>query len=111
MEDVRRHPARLAAFSEAVEGERRACKEFLYHQLYYSPQLMPEKQHAERVITELFDYWMVNPQALPASYERQAEREPLPRVVCDYIAGMTDNFILDLHREVFGREQPVGSDG
>ena len=101
VEDVRRNPARLAGFGEEVERERRQTKEFLYRNLYFSEQLTPEKQHAEQVIGELFAYWLEKPQALPATYQRQSEREPLPRVVCDYIAGMTDNFILDLHREIF----------
>jgi dGTPase len=45
------------------------------------------------VVTALFDYWMAHPEALPASYRDKPE--PRPRVVCDYIAGMTDNFILE----------------
>jgi dGTPase len=104
VEDIRRNPARLAGFGEEVEQERRVTKEFLHRTLYFSEQLTPEKHHAEQVIVELFRYWMKNPLALPESYQRQAEREPAARVVCDYIAGMTDNFILDLHREVFRGE-------
>src|SRR5207248_8299543 len=97
VEDVREHPTRLAGFSDEVRAQRRQCKEFLYRELYYCEDLLPEKQHAERVISEMFAYWMAEPQALPRAYQDKAEREPLARVVCDYIAGMTDNFILDQH--------------
>jgi dGTPase len=97
LEDVRRHPARFAAFSAEVEGERAECKQFLYRQLYFSAALAPEKQDAERIIGELFEYWMRCPQKLPPAYREKLSREALPRVVCDYIAGMTDTYILAQH--------------
>ena len=105
VEDVRRHPERLAAFSHAVEAERRAAKEFLYQSLYFSPRLDPEKQQAERVIRELFEHWLARPETLPAGYQEKARQEPLPRVVCDYIAGMTDPFIVKQHRKLLGGKQ------
>jgi dGTPase len=100
--DVRAWPGRLTAFSDQVEEERRRTKSFLYEKLYYSEALQPEKLHAEKVVSELFDYWTAHPEALPQSYREQAEREPLHRVVCDYIAGMTDSFILRNHQELCG---------
>ncbi|HXZ26604.1 MAG TPA: deoxyguanosinetriphosphate triphosphohydrolase [Terriglobales bacterium] len=105
VEDVRRHPERLAAFSPAVEAERRAAKEFLYQNLYFSARLDPEKQQAERVIRELFEHWLARPETLPAGYQEKARQEPLPRVVCDYIAGMTDPFIVKQHRKLLGGKQ------
>jgi dGTPase len=102
VEQARRNPGRLAAFGPEVEAERRTIKQFLHHRLYYSEQLAPEKQHAERVILALFAYWLEKPEALPPFYREQTESEPLARVICDYIAGMTDNFILDLHRQIAG---------
>ena len=102
LQDVRSHPKRLVAFSQAVESERREAKNFLYASLYFSPALEPEKQDAERVITELFGYWMKKPEALPNPYQEKARQEPLPRVVCDYIAGMTDNFIYEQYDKCLG---------
>ena len=98
--DVRRHKERIAAFSTRMEAERRECKEFLYERLYFSPELEPEKQLAERIITELFEHWIAHPEALPASYREKTHSEPLPRVICDYIAGMTDNYILAQHKKM-----------
>src|SRR5512146_616392 len=100
LEAVRTHAQRLAAFSPQVDGERRRAKEFLYQNLYYSPELEPEKADAERVVGELFDYWMRNPSALPGNYREKAACEPLQRVVCDYIAGMTDPYILQQHEKL-----------
>ena len=99
LEAVRAHPQRLAAFSPEVDKERRQAKEFLYQNLYYSSELGPEKVDAEQVVSELFDYWMRNPSALPGNYREKAASEPLQRVVCDYIAGMTDPYILQQHEK------------
>jgi dGTPase len=96
-EGVRRHPARLVAFTPEAEEGRNQLRRFLYQRLYCSPDLQPEKDAAERTVRELFDYWTGRPQALPASYRDKTRYEPLPRVVCDYIAGMTDNFIQEQH--------------
>lgn len=93
VDDVRRYPERLASFSPQVEKERRQIKDFLYENLYYSPALAAEKEDAERIVTELFAHWMEEPDDLPRSYQDKANEEPLPRIICDYIAGMTDPFI------------------
>ena len=103
LEDVRRAPQRLIALDPADEEERRQAKDFLYRNLYFSDALLPEKEQAERVVRELFAYWMERPEALPPSYQEKARQEPRARVVCDYIAGMTDNFILALHRKLVAR--------
>lgn len=99
LEAVRRHPQRLAAFSPEADEERRRAKQFLYENLYYSRELEPEKVDAERVVTDLFEHWMRTPAALPGNYREKANSEPLERVVCDYIAGMTDHYILQQHEK------------
>jgi dGTPase len=99
LDDVRDAPERLAGFSPVTDSEKRQAKEFLYANLYYSPELKADKQRAETVVAELFDFWMTNPGELPRSYREKAEEEPLARIVCDYIAGMTDNFIDEQHRK------------
>jgi len=103
LEDVRACPQRLVGLSPEVEDERRKTKDFLYKNLYYSPTLEPEKQDAERVIAELFEVWMSQPEKLPSSYQEKAEQEPLPRIVCDYIAGMTDNYIYEQYEKYCGQ--------
>jgi dGTPase len=105
LEDVRQNMHRLAAFSPQVEAERKQSKDFLYKKLYYSPSLASEKDDAERIVSELFAFWMENPQSLPHNYQEKAEEEPLPRVICDYIAGMTDNFIFEQYEKHSGSSQ------
>jgi len=99
LDDVRDCAARLVKFSPDVETERREAKNFLYAKLYYSAALDPEKEDAERIIRDLFSFWMAKPNALPVSYQEKAADEPLARVVCDYIAGMTDHFIYDQYEK------------
>jgi dGTPase len=101
---VRRHPERLVSFSPEVEEHRDQLRRFLYERLYFNPDLKPEKETAERTVRELFEYWTGRPQALPASYQEKTRHEPLPRVVCDYIAGMTDNFIQEQHAALCGKK-------
>jgi dGTPase len=100
VDDVTRFPKRLAGFSPEMESKRAACKRFLYENLYYCPELKKDKQEGERVIAEMFDYWLKDPSTLPAQYRTEIEEGTAPaRVVCDYIAGMTDNFIRQQWRE------------
>jgi len=102
LEDVRRNEHRLISFSPEIEQERTQAKQFLHANLYFSPALAPEKEDAERVIGELFNFWMERPHELPGSYQEKAEQEPLARVVCDYIAGMTDNYIYEQYDKYGG---------
>ena len=97
LDDVRNAGERIAAFSPAVDAERQKAKQFLYGYLYYSPDLKADKLRAEQVVTEMFDFWMAHPDELPRSYREKANEDPLARVVCDYIAGMTDGFIAEQH--------------
>ena len=103
VDDIRRHGERLAAFSPAVEAERKQNKDFLYENLYFNPSLADEKDDAERVVTDLFAFWTDHPESLPHNYQEKAKGESLPRVICDYIAGMTDHFIFEQHEKYCGR--------
>jgi len=103
VDDVRKYPGRLAAFSPAVDAERQQTKDFLHRNVYYSPSLADEKVDAERIVTELFAFWMENPKNLPHHYQEKAKEESLPRIICDYIAGMTDHFIFEQYEKYCSR--------
>jgi tetratricopeptide (TPR) repeat protein len=87
VDEVRKFARRLFAFSPEVDEERRQIKGFLYQNVYYSPVLQRDKKQAEQVIIK-------TPQQLPASYQEKTRREPLHRIVCHYIAGMSRKRIL-----------------
>lgn len=107
VEAVRQHPQRLTGFSPEVEEERREIKTFLYENLYYSPVLKADKTRARQVVAELFAFFMRAPEELPASYQDKTQHEPLHRIVCAYIAGMTDNYIQDQHRRFCSERKRV----
>ena len=100
LEELRHFPERLAGFSPEVEEERREAKSFLYEALYNCKSLEPEKRKAENVLTEVFNYLLSHPQALPHGFQERAQNEKLERVVCDYIAGMTDHYSEDLRKKL-----------
>jgi dGTPase len=94
LDQVRDHPVRLATFSAVAESHRLQEKRYLYDTLYTCSALSLEHDKAEQVVTALFDYWINEPEELPSGYVEEIESEGLARVVADYIAGMTDSFIL-----------------
>jgi dGTPase len=100
LDDVRRRPERLAAFSTEVDDERRQTKQFLYQALYNAKPLQPAKKRAQGLVSEVFAALMAHPEMLPASYREKAEHGNPARVVCDYIAGMTDRYIEDLRKKL-----------
>ena len=92
--DIRSLGHRVAVFSGQAEAERKQEKKYLYDTLYTCEALEREHSKAEEVVTELFDFWVEQTDELPEAYVAEAESEDPPRVVADYIAGMTDNYIL-----------------
>jgi dGTPase len=109
VDDVRRCPQRLISFSPAADQKRRELKQFLYQSVYYSPVIRLDKEQGEQVIADLFEYFMHSPGELPSSYQEKIEHEPLHRIVCDYIAGMTDNYVQQQHRRFCSGTSRVGS--
>jgi dGTPase len=100
LEEIRRHPVRLSVFSEEAEQERLEEKRYLYDTLYSCRELELEHDKAEEVVTALFDFWMEDVEELPQGYIDEVETEGHARVVADYIAGMTDSFILQQYAGV-----------
>ena len=102
VEDVRRQPSRLAGFSSALAAENQSLKTFLLARLYSHPSIVGDRQRSVEDLAELFEYYVRNPGAMPAAYADLAKRRDHYRVVCDYIAGMTDHFLLRQHAELLG---------
>jgi dGTPase len=100
LDDVRRHGSRLAVFSPLAESQRLQEKRYLHDTLYTCGALSLEHEKAEEVVTALFDFWIENPQQLPQGYMEEIEDQGLARVVADYIAGMTDSYILLQYAQV-----------
>ena len=87
-------------FSPEIEQLRWEAKEFLYRNLYLCEDMASGHRQAAQVIADLFAEWMADPSLLPPGYFGQVEEEGAARVIADYIAGMTDHFVLKMHRSV-----------
>jgi dGTPase len=102
VEDVRHQPRRLAGFSPQVARQNAALKKFLLERLYNQAAIVMDRERSVEALGQLFEFYLDHPEAMPKSYSEQAQRAPRHRVVCDYIAGMTDHFLLRQHQYLLG---------
>ena len=102
VEGVRSWPRRLAVFTPDAAAADRDLKRFLHARVYSAPVLAGERAHATQMIADLFQLFLDEPERLPAPYCDQAAESPSHRVICDYIAGMTDSFLERTHQSLLG---------
>ena len=107
LEDVRRAGRRLVELTPEVEQRKSHLKRFLFANLYRHYRVVRMAEKAQRVVRELFEAYTSNQQQLPPHVEGRIPEEGLHRVVCDYIAGMTDRFALGEHQKLFDPHQRV----
>ena len=107
--DVRAHRGTLVGFSAAMAEADRATKRYLFANLYRHPRVMKIRGDAAGVVDRLFRTLLEKPDLLPDGWAEAAKAAWSPsdeakraRIVCDYIAGMTDRFALAEHRRLFG---------
>jgi dGTPase len=89
--------ARLTAPAAAVNAQLRG---FLVNHLYAHPDLVDDREIAVRKLGELFQFLLAHPERISAGYRERLKEEPTERVVCDYIAGMTDSYFHRIYREL-----------
>ena len=74
-------------------------------QVYYEnigdPVAKGEESKAKDMLKRLFEYYIAHPEALPEDFQPQLSFDGMERMVCDYIAGMTDNYAVEKFREIF----------
>ncbi len=93
----------IAAFSETMRNHDRALKRFLFERMYRHYRVNRMSSKARRVLRELFQLFLAEPECLPGEWRALTGGGPAEtaRVVADYLAGMTDRFALDEHRRLF----------
>ena len=102
VEEVRACPERLVGFSEEMGRLRTPLKRLLWNQFYHHYRVVRMADKAKRFIGELFHLYVQKPEQLPnTTRSRIARGEETCRVVCDYIAGMTDRYCLEEYRKLF----------
>jgi dGTPase len=105
IDDVRNAPA-LIAFSDGMRAEAALLKRFLRENLYQHYQVNRMTSKARRIVAELFDTFMREPNLLPPDYQQERSDTPQAvsaqaRKVSDYIAGMTDRYAIREHKRLF----------
>lgn len=100
-EKLQRHDANVVSYSSGFGAQVRELKRFLYERMYRHYRLVRMQAKAERFIAALFEAYHKEPQMLPTETRARLEGEALPRVIADYIAGMTDRYALEEWQKLF----------
>jgi dGTPase len=103
-EDVRAAGKPLIRFSDAMNDHQAVLRRFLMQRMYRHWKVNRSRSHAKRIIRELFNLLLAEPELLPAAWQQGGDGaggKKTARRVCDYIAGMTDDFAIEEHRRLF----------
>ena len=87
--------------SPAVEKALQELRGFMFERVYRNPVAKGEESKAKDMLKRLYEYYYRNPHELPEDFQPQMSFEGLERTVCDYIAGMTDNYAVDKFTKIF----------
>jgi dGTPase len=90
------------SFSPQIAAEKAELEAFLFRAFYRHHKIVRATTKAQRVLAELFEAFVANPNLLPAEQHARCARDGVHRAVCDYLAGMTDRFAFEEHRNVIG---------
>lgn len=101
LDDLRRVNRQVVDFSPSFAEKNRDLKRFLFENLYRHYKVERMRVKAERYISMLFDTYLKHPTLLPLKYVVRMEKVGRERVICDYVAGMTDRFALDEFKRLF----------
>ena len=103
-DDVRRQAAPLIRYSDELAEANRALRRFLYQNVYYHPRVAEVNQRACEMLRRVFEAYLADLDRLGDGAMRRVEKEGLHRTVCDYIAGMTDRYVMEEHARIAGRD-------
>jgi len=101
-DDVRRQSKPLVRYSSKRRELNWELRDYLYKNLYYNPVVHEPNERAVRVMEQLFQYYLKNPAEIGTQSRKRIKKIGLHRAVCDYIAGMTDRYVIQEHNRLFG---------
>jgi dGTPase len=99
-DDVRRQPLPLIRYSDELLEANRALRKFLYANVYYHPRVAAVNQRACEMLRKVFGRYVADPARLGDAATKRIETEGLHRTICDYIAGMTDRYLIEEYERV-----------
>ena len=87
--------------SPAVDKALKELRSFMFERVYRNPVAKSEESKAKDMLQRMFEFYIKHPEALPEDFQPQLSFEGMERTVCDYLAGMTDNYAVDKYTEIF----------
>ncbi len=110
--DIRHAGRAMVRFSDQVFADLKEVRAFLFIRMYRAPRVVETRAIVTDVVNDLFPHMMAHPDQLPRQWQAEVraaqDDTTLARLVCDYIAGMTDRFALQTHRRIFNRDLGLG---
>lgn len=108
VEKVRKSPKKLVAFSKEMEEKNRKLKSFLLKNMYKGSRVIRMEEKAKRIIGDLFGTYLSCIEQIPPDFRKKFSNEKnKARIICDYIAGMTDRFAIEEHKKLFDPHERV----
>ncbi len=104
---IKKLDTKIASFSKEMMELRKPLREFLMQRLYRHYRVIRMSNKAKRFIKELFELYTDKPEGLPTNIQKRIAHDGVKRVVCDYIAGMTDRYALDEYKKLFDPYEKV----
>ena len=101
VDQIRNHARRVAHFSFDLERSLEELEAALRETVYGHPRLIRMDSKARRFIERMYEAYVAEPRLLPPRYVRRVESLGRERVICDYIAGMTDRYCQDEYKRLF----------
>ncbi len=105
--DAQQVRQRVVAFSPEMERLRAPLKRFLIERLYHHHRVVRMADKAQRLLVALFEAYLRKPEQLPDTTRNRMKQEEPHRVVCDYLAGMTDRYAMEEYRKLFDPSERV----
>ena len=99
-DEARRQPMPLIRYSDDLFRANRDLRKFLYHNVYYNPRVSEVNRRACEMLRQVFQAYLSDPEKLGETAAKRIETEGLHRTVCDYIAGMTDRYLMEEHARI-----------
>ena len=96
-DEARRQPLPLVSYGEELQQANRELRRFLYKNVYYHPRVAAVNRRACEMLRSVFEAYALSPELLSDAATKRIESEGLHRTICDYVAGMTDRYLLDEH--------------
>jgi dGTPase len=106
-DDVRRFPKGLIQHSQGRRELNLELRDYLYKNLYFNPVVHRPNERAVKMLEELFRYFVKNPDGIGEGARKRVKKNGLRRAVCDYLAGMTDRYVMQEYERIFGKTPAI----